>query len=312
MECIAAGYSWVDPAVYQVNAEAAPADAANDISSVAPNGAQFGGDGNASSLTQSQSQSSPNPFSLLGAASEWFSSQFGPNHEKKRLLVDARVAKLMADFWTTFAVYSNPNGLPTNNGVLQGTRPVDAPWWPRLNGELPSARAESEMHRSAIKRMKALLEKASPDDLPWWDDSSGNGGNSIIISGDDDEVDREEELRRERRVRDRPLPPPIYTDDELHKRGAFRGEPDIIPLSSYEADGAEDLMCAGSAAFDGERREAHPVSPQQRTMEKYGADPSGHKRSKVMHILKFEEESGVHMFENDCICQRWNKMEYQF
>jgi hypothetical protein len=49
---------------------------------------------------------------------------FDPSEPKRqRLLVDGEVARLMADFWTTFAMYGDPNGLPSRNGIVGGTRP---------------------------------------------------------------------------------------------------------------------------------------------------------------------------------------------
>lgn len=49
--------------------------------------------------------------------------------------VDHRVARLLSDYWTTFAKAGDPNGRTI------AERPVDAPWWPRLLGELSSLQA---------------------------------------------------------------------------------------------------------------------------------------------------------------------------
>ena len=57
---------------------------------------------------------------------------------ERRSIIDQRVARLMSEFWSTFAKYGDPNGMPCENGYVEGTRPVDSPWWPRLRGELYS------------------------------------------------------------------------------------------------------------------------------------------------------------------------------
>lgn len=54
---------------------------------------------------------------------------------------DHRVARLLSDYWTTFAKAGDPNG----RAIVE--RPVDAPWWPRLLGELSSLQALWSMQR---------------------------------------------------------------------------------------------------------------------------------------------------------------------
>ena len=86
----------------------------------------------------------------------------------KRWLIDALVARLMADYWTNFAKYGDPNGLPSlgSNGYEPGTRPPskDAPWWPQVRGELHSREAVLAMQAAASKRaVQAQLRSATHD-----------------------------------------------------------------------------------------------------------------------------------------------------
>ena len=86
----------------------------------------------------------------------------------KRWLIDALVARLMADYWTNFAKYGDPNGLPSlgSNGYEPGTRPPsnDAPWWPQIRGELHSREAILAMQAAASKRaIQSQLRSATYD-----------------------------------------------------------------------------------------------------------------------------------------------------
>ena len=90
---------------------------------------------------------------IFGAAQSWMG--IGKNELTKmerRNIVDLRVARLMSEFWSTFAKYGDPNGLPIENGYEGSTRPPDAPWWPRLRGELYSQEAMKAMQAAAAVR----------------------------------------------------------------------------------------------------------------------------------------------------------------
>ena len=90
---------------------------------------------------------------IFGAAQSWMG--IGKNDLTKmerRNIVDLRVARLMSEFWSTFAKYGDPNGLPIENGYKGDTRPPDAPWWPRLRGELYSQEAMRAMQAAAAVR----------------------------------------------------------------------------------------------------------------------------------------------------------------
>ena len=114
------------------------------------NGGGGGGEGIKESLTGGLFKGLPD---IIGAATSWLS---GTRPEEvqlnARMAVDQRVARLMSDYWSTFAKYGDPNGSPIQNGYREGTRPADAPWWPRLRGELYSMQAIEEMQAAAAKR----------------------------------------------------------------------------------------------------------------------------------------------------------------
>jgi hypothetical protein len=112
-------------------------------------------------------------FNLLGG---------GPrvNAKAKRRVIDNRVAWTMSEYWTTFATYRDPNGLPSLNGVAIGTRPGTgdgvAPWWPRLFGELPSEKAMLDLQSSQIERHRKQQQQRRGSDSASTD--SSNSGTS--------------------------------------------------------------------------------------------------------------------------------------
>jgi carboxylesterase type B len=83
--------------------------------------------------------------------SSWSSLVASPEAES----VDHRVARLLSDYWTTFAKAGDPNG----RAIVE--RPVDAPWWPRLLGELSSLQALWSMQRR--EHEGHLLEREAVD-----------------------------------------------------------------------------------------------------------------------------------------------------
>lgn len=71
-------------------------------------------------------------------------------------LADARVSRLLAEFWTTFARFGDPNGQQSRltADYTPGTRPSDAPWWPRLLGELSSFQALRDLQRQQAAELQ--------------------------------------------------------------------------------------------------------------------------------------------------------------
>ena len=74
-------------------------------------------------VKQSTSTANSNPFpDIFGAASSWFGRQDNNNNEEVdgllyRQAIDKKVSKLLADFWTNFAIYGDPNGDISSEGT---------------------------------------------------------------------------------------------------------------------------------------------------------------------------------------------------
>ena len=71
-------------------------------------------------LVKQSTNSNSKPFpDIFGAASSWFGRQDNNNNEEDdglqyRQAIDKKVSKLLADFWTNFATYGDPNGDTTS------------------------------------------------------------------------------------------------------------------------------------------------------------------------------------------------------
>jgi hypothetical protein len=102
--------------------------------------------------------------------------------------VDSDVSRLMADYWTTFAAFGDPNGQHSfhSNGYLPGTRPgcavaitqECAPLWPRLLGDMPTQAEQDDFSRTVGERRAADVDVTAGTD----DDNADD---------DDDNVERE-------------------------------------------------------------------------------------------------------------------------
>jgi len=80
-------------------------------------------------------------FSILGvlpsfvsAAAAWISTVYTKSG------VDAKVAKLMADYWAAFGLHGDPNGALVRTGY--GANPDGSPYWPSVSGSLRSSVGE--------------------------------------------------------------------------------------------------------------------------------------------------------------------------
>lgn len=82
---------------------------------------------------------------------------------EQRSLINAKVSRLLADFWTNFAKYGDPNGMASANGYHVGTRIDEAPWWPRLLGELPSTEAIKEIEAFYLQDLSSDKRRMSRD-----------------------------------------------------------------------------------------------------------------------------------------------------
>lgn len=129
---------------------------------------------------------------IFDAATNWISgisrqsgSSSGSSRNQQRNnrhQVDHEVSRLIAEYWTTFAAFGDPNGLPSTTGASSGyeasTRPINAPWWPQLLGDLPSAKATREVQQATVNQMKLSLQDATQND-------------SNSSSNDDDELEED-------------------------------------------------------------------------------------------------------------------------
>jgi carboxylesterase type B len=83
--------------------------------------------------------------------------------------VDQSVSRLVSDYWTTFAKFGDPNGYYVyddgtrhTQGKGSHSRPVDAPWWPKLLGDLPPSPLASSSDRSTFRRSHPMVPTNSP------------------------------------------------------------------------------------------------------------------------------------------------------
>lgn len=86
---------------------------------------------------------------IFGTASNWFDKWKKPSIDFQS---DLRVSNLMADYWTTFSRYGDPNGVLSldSNGYIAETSPSNAPWWPALLGlHIPSR--NNDIHSKLFK-----------------------------------------------------------------------------------------------------------------------------------------------------------------
>jgi len=86
--------------------------------------------------------------SLIDAASSWVSTAY------TRVRYDAKVAKLMADYWTLFAINGDPNGVLSRNGY--GFNFDGTPYWPMLSGRLGSRVGEETSLGMTTSKTKGI------------------------------------------------------------------------------------------------------------------------------------------------------------
>jgi hypothetical protein len=286
-----------------------------------------GSSGSGSSSSGSGSSSSgrfsfPIP-DIFGAATSWFghssvstSDNAGGAQKKPRAQIDSNVSSAMADYWTTFATYGDPNGLPSPpNGYLGSTRPSEGPWWPTLLG--------------------ALNRQVGGEFVTW--DSMGNS--------DDKEEDVEDEGRTGagtnnfiKRNRERRRSELLRGDHEEESDFGYEDEASAI-------DFGDELVSEEAIASDGTPEPAvrarrmyrtnkmskndHDVSRDGTTHSSpssfLGSRPIDTKKSAfdamtrrrsveqtAMHIMKLDEITEVMLLEKDCTCAMWHRLLYKF
>jgi hypothetical protein len=245
--------------------------------------------------------------------------------ESNRGTVDAEVSSLMADFWTSFARYGDPNGLSSTNGYVEGTGPSGhAPFWPRLLGDLTSpsdkdghvelsklsaAKMAEENVLETFRRIKddntdigvavlqtkgeefevySTVEEVPSRNSPQERYSGGNG------DADDVTLDGEELL-------DRP------SDEELYR---FMRAARYTSHSDREGSEGDDNYLRTSRGRRG--RNSAATSRKSKIAAFKSSKESVATARDAMHQMIFDEEQDVKIFINDCICNAWNRLEYVF
>jgi carboxylesterase type B len=284
-----------------------------------------------------------NPMDLMMSSMRtWIGFGFNNAADKrqKRFKLDYQIAHLMSDYWSTFATYGNPNGLLDLNGVTTGTRPNNAPWWPRLFGELPSEKALFEMQRDFTRRMKAARVERERMRRSVMPAATGGGGGTGGESGDESSVtvvESESSVTTSMTVITMNQEGSLSADytmlawDESYRTAIDENLDYPSSLATYEEDFLEDYA---SVSYDDDeeinnRKQRPPddslsinlgrrrrllgsdmESILQRTTSTYA---DYHEKYRYLHLMKFSMETGVSIYENeDCICSNWNKLEYKF
>lgn len=258
---------------------------------------------------------------------------YSRDKRQQRLKLDVNVARLMASYWTTFASYSNPNGLIDINAVVSGTRPKNAPWWPQLFGELPSEKAGTEMNKDSIQRSKNILNlKSFANSVN--KNSELNSENVEITSPESiylellwDETYRNDDLQSvsaknsKNKYSNKHKGDNIYnsvlTDGELAS-GMFYDD----KFSNVFDDSSTDDRLSEDFYFNQESKSVNNLKSDSKSMKsskdtktKLITDTINKKskNNQYIHIMNFDELPGVHILEKeDCVCEAWNKLNYKF
>lgn len=266
----------------------------------------------------SVSHQSPSSPDLIGAAANWLTGQLRAsklNPAEKRLRLDFHVATLMSAYWTTFASYRDPNGQPSNNGVSAGTRPNDgdAPWWPRLLGELPSEKAMHEMQLSTMQRLATSTHSNDRRRQQLQPGSASQTFNSDESRPSDAAIDliwdsSYRHLKEENNE-------PNFDED-------FQLDSDYSPLgdTGEQSSGfgySYETLIKGIPVFSTHTGQHSSMDLSEVVRGSIDSFPrnvrsNGNHGDSAMHIMKFREQTDVQIFEDDCICKAWNKMDYRF
>lgn len=286
---------------------------------------------------------------IFGAASGWLSGAgahavhtAGLRGKVPRSVVDAEVSRIMAEFWTTFAAYGDPNGQPAHsnihsnihskvknghtsgakngranrdlNGYVAGSCAVGVPWWPRLLGDIPSRQEIREMQRRAST--STARESIDSDSSDGGVSGTWHRGNSY---GTSQHPGSEDTSQYSDSAEDRTTHDSQATGDEEHSGGS----------AEYNAPTIRSTLGHGDSSWA--KITVHPTprkSPSKHTDRSVYANSGSNEvnselicrytrklRSavtKYMHHMVFDEDSSVNIIQNDCICNQWNMLEYRF
>lgn len=238
---------------------------------------------------------------IFGAATSWFgSSAKGPPGSspdfaaKPRIDTDCNVSNTMADYWTTFATFGDPNGLHSPpNGYDGATRPKGAPWWPTLLGDLsPSLRAAN------ARAQQADLFSASAYEF---DEYSAPEAEEVIGNANSNANSKTSSAKR-LASKSREEDSDLDDDDEEvreRERERERDEEDYV-----ETGGSEVRVRRLTPRYQGSKSVSKapkkPLLVKRRT------------RDATMHLVKFDDVTDVVLLENDCTCKMWETLGYQF
>ena len=308
-------------------------------------------------LSETATQAFPDIF---GAVTE--SDIAGPHHHreplgphKPRHLVDAEVSRVMADFWVAFATYGDPNGQPERRsgagdmgGYAAGTRPDQAPWWPRLLGDIPGARRHS---LPVVSDSAELIEEAGEGAAE--QHNSGDGMDHREDHAELGSSDPLDSLRRRMGTEHTQTQPSAAATAEGHIRA--EGTVDASEQVLQTQEGYSEPVIRSTVGRDlgeGDGRDTEVLLPPPRTSTHTSARNMHHNSldgtvntpgiekhhshrlalssqqragsallqlqsrhittARFMHHMVFDEQSSVNIIENDCICNAWDQMEYRF
>jgi carboxylesterase type B len=255
---------------------------------------------------------------IFGAASSWFGGSPGGSggrsdgaESRPRILVDSNVSNTMADYWTTFATYGDPNGLPSPpNGYDGSTRPQGAPLWPTLLGDL--AKAQWDRQGDAGN----YVDNGSADEFDEYVNPK-DGGVSSSQQLWDSAVAAKRQKHRRMQKNDR--------EDEDEEEEEEDDEEDLVTETTVGGDGTNQQAVRvrrmrptkTKFRYSPPPTEASTASQQwlQNTKGSFLESLTRRRRNidkAAMHIVRFDDPMEVVLLENDCACMMWHTLGYPF
>lgn len=318
----------------------------NDFSSIRQDRGNFNG---------SETPAKDSIPDIFGASSTWIDEGDSGSYSeqsKHRFAIDKEVSRLMADYWSTFATFGDPNGQLTRNGYGSGTRPDNSPWWPNLHGTLPSDKATKDIEaqvkhkrpgkRNRISPMVGWLDYEDQDvDYPdnksseveeeetSWRESIGSDRFDYSANKDDDDESdydyplnnlykrrRKERADKIRRQEKKGLPrtnsPPWDKANHLDNDDEYDDSHKFMTGDEWTVD-PDDSNPTSSGDYSLSRF-TNSLSLNFKFNNKKSAikRATRHNANNYMHQILFDRETAVNIIENDCICNTWNRLEYRF
>jgi hypothetical protein len=211
-----------------------------------------------------------------------------------RRKIDAEVARVMTDYWTSFATYGDPNGdlmYFDTNGKLLGKHPKEVPFWPKLWGDFSSFDSLQALYQQLNPSPSQQLTQENPpeqeakhDDSDHSSQSSSPSLSSLSSSSSTESVLHLEDLS--------PLSTILTQNQENSQVMAY-----YYDASSFTTEQITNLVM----------NHPHSLSSSSSSMSAVLPDLSNQ-----MQQLIFHQNSYVSAIEPDCICNQWNHLEYKF